>query len=114
MFMRLPLRSARRFAALLLLLGVMLGGTVDAVACEPVSEIAAATTAGYVPGDQHQLPGDNQHGDCVHGHCHHGVPTIPPLAEQSDLLRVRAEHTLSSTATLVSIPPDSLKRPPRA
>ena len=67
MFLRLPLGSARRFAALLLLLGVMLGGAVDAIACEPASEITAINAADAEPLGQKQLPDDERHGDCVHG-----------------------------------------------
>lgn len=38
----LPLGSAQRLAALLLLFGVMLGGGLDAIVCEPSTEIAVA------------------------------------------------------------------------
>ena len=114
MFLRLPLGSARRFAALLLLLGVMLGGAVDAIACEPASEITAINAADAEPLGQKQLPDDERHGDCIHGHCHHGGQLVAALDNSSELLIASAEHQPVGESRLASITLDSPKRPPRA
>ncbi|HEY6815614.1 MAG TPA: hypothetical protein VI168_08760 [Croceibacterium sp.] len=114
MVLRLRLGSARRFAALLLLLGVMLGGAVDAIACEPTAEIAAVEAASADPGSHEQLPDDDRHGACVHGHCHHGAQQVPQIAAAEDLPIVADQPVPSREHRLASITPDLLKRPPRA
>ena len=114
MFLRLPLGSARRFAALLLLLGVMLGGAVDAIACEPSNEITAVAAEAVEQGNHEQVPDDERHGDCVHGHCHHGAQQVTGAAFHADMLPRRAEHQPLDEQRLASITLDSLQRPPRA
>jgi hypothetical protein len=101
-------------AALLLLLGVMVGGTVDAVACEPTAEITAVAAAPADTGAPEQLPDDDRHGACVHGHCHHGAQQVPPVAAAEDLAIVADRPAPPGEPRLTSITPDSLKRPPRA
>jgi hypothetical protein len=114
MFLRLPLGSARRFAALLLLAGVMLGGAVDAIACEPTTEITAIAASSADHGNQEQLPDNDRHGVCVHGHCHHGAQQVPQIAIAEDLHVIATLPVPSGEQRLTSITPSSLKRPPRA
>jgi len=113
MFLRLPLRSARRFAAVFLLLGVMLGGAVDAIACEPTTEMTVAA-ASSDPGGHEQVPDSDRHGACVHGHCHHGTQQVPQMVT-AELLPIAVTLPVpSGEPRLTSITPGSLKRPPRA
>lgn len=115
MAFRLRLGSARRFAALFLLLGVMLGGAVDAVACEPRTEIAVVVAADSADTGNHQpLPDNDRHGACIHGHCHHGAQQVPQIAVAEDLPVVADLPEPSGEHRLISITPSSLKRPPRA
>ena len=114
MFLRLPLGSARRFAALLLLMGIMLGGGVDAIACEPSTEMAEISAAEAKQGDHQQPRGNERHGDCVHGHCHHGVSYVQAVAGAAGFLIAPVEHRQSGEPRLASITSNSLKRPPRA
>src|SRR5690606_29999513 len=62
----LPLGSARRLAALLLLLGVMLGGGFDAIVCEPSTEIAVAAVDSADHDSHQQGPDSDRHGGCIH------------------------------------------------
>jgi len=114
MFFRLPLGSARRFAALLLLLGIVFGGSVDAAACESADEIAEITALVSDHSGEQQLPDHSRHGACTHGHCHHGAQHVPPIIFQTDPLLAHAEYTPSGERRLGSIIPACLKRPPRA
>jgi hypothetical protein len=117
MVLRLPLGSVRRFAALLLLLGVLLGGAVDAIACEPATEAAAAVTkvtVGERQSGDDQLPRSDHGGVCTHGHCHHGVSAFQPVAAWADVTVYHEDHPLPRERHLASIVPDSLERPPRA
>lgn len=114
MFLRLRLGSARRFAALFLLLGVMLGGAVDAIACEPTTEMTAVAEAAAHPGDHEQLPDNERHGACVHGHCHHGAQQVPQIATAEPLPPLVVEPVPLGVRALTSTIPDTLKRPPRA
>ncbi|WP_156457696.1 hypothetical protein [Altererythrobacter sp. Root672] len=114
MFRLLSHGSARRFAALLLLLGVMLGGTVDVVACEPTTEISVLAVAGADEPSDHQIPGADHDGVCIHGHCHHGVPYIQQLTALTEVAAYHGDHPLPLDRILTSIDPDTLKRPPRA
>lgn len=104
-------------AVLLLLVGMLLGGTVDAIACEPATEVAAYVTSITVSKSQssdHKTPQSDHDGVCVHGHCHHGVSHVQPLATLIDLPAYNADHPLLLEHRLASIIPDALKRPPRA
>ena len=114
MFFRLPLGSARRFAALVLLLGVMLGGAVDAIACEPTTEMTAVAAHAADTDSGEQVPDTDRHGACVHGHCHHGAQQVPQVATAEELPLVAAPPVPSGERRLTSISPSSLKRPPRA
>lgn len=117
MVLRLPLGSVRRFAALLLMLGVLLGGAVDAIACEPETEAATSVTSvvvGEGQGGDHQQPKGDHDGVCIHGHCHHGVSAVQSVAALTDLPAYHADHPLPRERHLASIVPDALKRPPRA
>ena len=114
MFARIPLGSARRLLALLLLVGVMLGGSVDAIACEPINEAVAAVHAGTDQAGDHQVPGGDHEGACIHGHCHHGVPHLQDLAALAALPAYLVQHPLPGERRLASITADSPKRPPRA
>jgi len=114
MFSRLPLDSARRLAALLLLLGVMLGGTVDAVACEPTTEVTVLVIAVDDQDGDHQQPGGVHDSECIHGHCHHVVPIIQPTAVIGDVLGDLSNHPMPGDRRLASIDPNTLRRPPRA
>jgi len=114
MVLRLHLGSVRRFAALLLLIGVMLGGAVDAIACEPTGEMTAVAAASVDTHGHEQGPDNDRHGACIHGHCHHGAQQVPQIAAAEDLPLVVDEPVPSGEHRLTSIIPDSLKRPPRA
>ncbi len=114
MSLRLRLGSARRFAALFLLVGIMLGGAVDAIACEPTTEMSAVAEASAHPDSHEQLPDNEKHGACVHGHCHHGAQQVPQIATAEDLPTLTVEPVASGVRDLTSITPDSPKRPPRA
>ena len=114
MILRLPLGSVRRFAVLLLLLGVMFGGAVDAVACEPAFKTTAVAALEHEQRAPQESPDDQRHGDCVGNHCHHGAPTIPLLAEQSELPIMQGGHLVSGDSPLDSITADFPERPPRA
>jgi len=118
MLLRLRLGNVPHIAALLLLLGIVLGGAVDAAACEPDKEFAAVTAiVADTPADsgtRDEAPAKERHGECVHGHCHHGAQQVPSQVAQVDSPTVSVEHPVSGESVLVSLPPGSLKRPPRA
>ena len=117
MVLLLPLGSVRRFAALLLMLGVLLGGAVDAIACEPATEAATSVTSVALSesqGGDHQQPKSDHDGVCIHGHCHHGASAVQAVAVPADVPAYDADHPLPREHRLASIVPDTLKRPPRA
>jgi len=119
MILRFPLGGVRRFAALLLLLGVMLIGAVDAVACELDTEAVPSVTLvvgsdSQADGDHHRLPESGHDGVCIHGHCHHSVPHIQPVIALMDMPAYHADHPLPRENRLASLTSDPLKRPPRA
>ena len=117
MLVRFRLGTVPHLAALVLLLGIVLGGAVDAVACEPIIETAAVTAVAADaadPGSGDQAPGQERHADCIHGHCHHGAQQLPSLALQVVPPAVSVEHLSFGESSLASLSPSSLKRPPRA
>lgn len=110
-------QTAKRFSALLLLVAILLGGSVEAVACEPAP--SAATSAVFADqdmGSENDAPGgqSENHGLCAQGHCHHGpqalAETSPAVAIQptDEVRSAFLENTLDARVT------DALKRPPRA
>ena len=106
--------------ALLLVVAALLGGSVDAIACEPVAEAAISATEAMPPnadvthGDEQQVPEDERHGACIHGHCHHGVANVHSVAPPADRLIARVDHRPTGEHRLASITPVSPRRPPRA
>ena len=114
MLLRLRLGNVPHIAALLLLLSIVLGGAVDAVACESATETAAVTALAAEPGSQDEAPVKERHGDCIHGHCHHGAQQVPALAFQVVPPMVSVEHVAPGESDLASLSPGSPKRPPRA
>jgi hypothetical protein len=93
---------------------MMLGGTIDAVACEPAIETTTSAVALDSHSDEKQpLSGDHD-GVCVHGHCHHGVSTTQQAAVLGDVPAYHSDHPPGRDQSLASIVSDSLKRPPRA
>ena len=120
MLLRLRVGKVPHIAAFLLLLGIVLGGSVDAIACEPAAEMDAVTAmaadahASDDSGTPDEAPAKARHGECIHGHCHHGAQQVPSLVAQVDPPTVSVTHPVSGESVLVSLPPGSLKRPPRA
>lgn len=111
-------RSATAFrplAALFLLLAVLLGGAIEAAACEsePVA-FEQVDISSHDGGDQNPSGKTEQHGVCSHGHCHHS----PQLTNSSN----DAAQVLASTSThfgliklgLRQASPNLVKEPPRA
>ena len=114
--MSLPssLKRMRPFAALLLLLGAILGGTIDAAACEPVTETFVAVGAVESQPDTEKLPSGDRDGVCIHGHCHHGISHIETIALVGEEYAYHVDHPPWRDQSLASIVPDNLMRPPRA
>ena len=113
---RLGLDRMRPLVAVLLLLGVFLAGTVDAVACEPMVEEAshvASEAHDADGGGKDSSPGSEKHGLCSHGHCHHGGQLVQAVADESLALPVAEEYRPELAGTLHSSAYDGLKRPPR-
>lgn len=68
-------------AGLLLALAILLGGAVDAVACESEANTASVCTVDYEHADHGDREGEpDQHGTCPHGHCHHGSQHVRAFA----------------------------------
>lgn len=92
----------------------MLGGAVDAIACEPTTEMTVVAASADHGSDQRLPDNDGHGGACVHGHCHHGTQQVPQMVTVEDLPIVAALPSPSGGRRLTPITPEALKRPPRA
>lgn len=110
--------AGKRFSALLLLLAVLLGGAVEAMACEPAVSAAPYTAVAFDLDDG--LADDaaggqsEQHALCPHGHCHHGPQTFADSAPISLSQTVGGVRPVGRENKLEPRITDTLKRPPRA
>ena len=112
--LRLSLARMRHLVAVLLLFGAFFAGSVDAVACEPLFEEALHTTADAdESGGDKSAPDIEKHGLCAHGHCHHGVQFAQFDAAPDTAWPEATAFRATSSGPLMSIDPNSLKRPPR-
>lgn len=95
------------------MMGVLLGGAIDAAACEPESQTISLVDANV--GQQHQDSQDAGHGEgvCVHGHCHHCAQNAVRTAAVDAVMFLAAAPVAADQAILLSIVGSSLKRPPR-
>ena len=108
-------QTGRRSLALFLLLAVLLGGAVEAVACEPMDSSAVASAMSEPDSDK-DAPADQpeQHALCAHGHCHHGAqnfgntPSSPAFQPVETVLVRRPDN--APKLQIIDLP----KRPPRA
>ena len=111
-------RSAPAFrplAALFLLLAVLLGGTVEAAACEPAAVAFEQVDISSDGGDEQNPSGKtDQHGVCSHGHCHHCAQYIDSRSDAAPVLAVMATHFGLTRSGLVQARPKLIKEPPRA
>jgi hypothetical protein len=111
----LSLDCVRWLVAVLLLFGVFLAGSVDAVACEPLFEEAShMASAAHETGGKDSAPSTEKHGLCAHGHCHHGGQLVQADADVTTVLPATSEYRPDFAGPLHASPHDSLKRPPRA
>jgi hypothetical protein len=114
MLFGMSLEHMRRLVAVLLLCGVFLAGTVDAVACEPLFEEAShAAAAPEEHGGDKSTPGGEKHGLCAHGHCHHGGQLVQSEAAIGTVGLTATEYRTEPAGPLHSATLDSLQRPPR-
>jgi len=108
--------SFRGFAALLLLVGVMLGGAIDAAACEP--ELQASSFVDVHASEQDQDTQDqgtaDDDGACVHGHCHHGTSSLAKMQDIAAVGFTAAVPIATTQSGLVPVIGNTPKRPPRA
>lgn len=93
----------------------MLGGTVEAAACEPEAAIALGSASFDAHENEDQPSGQpERHGLCVHGHCHHGSQAITDHA-RLPAFEIPADVPISvSPKPLQPLLTDTPKRPPRA
>lgn len=109
--------TGKRFSTLLLLIAMLLGGAVEAVACEPAVSVtvAAEVSSDLDAGSDDEAPGSQteNHGLCAHGHCHHAPQALSDassaalLQPSSEVRSALRENILEPRMT------DALKRPPR-
>lgn len=108
--------SFRAFAALLLLVAVILGGAIDAAACEP--ELQASSFVDVHAAEQDQDTQDqgtaDDDGACVHGHCHHGAQSLAKYDLVPSVLFIAEVPTAVDQTNLVPVVGSTPKRPPRA
>ena len=111
-------RSAPAFrplAALFLLLAVLLGGTVEAAACEPAAVAFEQVDISSHDGDeQNSRDKADQHGVCAHGHCHHSPQLIDSSNDAAQVLAATAAHFGLTKRGLREARPKLIKEPPRA
>lgn len=112
----LRLAGRRSFAVLLLLLATVLGGAVEAAACEPEAAVAAASAQleMHADGDRPHSDGAEQHGMCVHGHCHHGSQALAEPSRVATFELAMAAPVSAFENVLEPLVGDTPKRPPRA
>lgn len=106
-------------AGLVLALAILLGGAVDAAACE--SEVNAASVCTV---DHEQVAHDDadhgdrdgerdQHGTCAHGHCHHGSQHVRALTGSNSVRISVGAHPPFAGAAILQAESDILTQPPR-
>lgn len=105
----------RPLAALFLLLAVLLGGTIEAAACEPEAVAFEQIDISSHDGDD-QNPGGKteQHGLCSHGHCHHSPQLIDSPNNAAPVLAATSTHFGLIKLGLRQASPNLVKEPPRA
>jgi|SRR5690606_40464428 len=105
----------RALLALLLLVGVMLGGALDAAACEPELHPASLAEVHIADEDQDPVDQERSEGDaCVHGHCHHGAQSPVKSQDVTTVMFVAIIPAAVDQTSLVPIQGVTPKRPPRA
>ncbi|HLV08328.1 MAG TPA: hypothetical protein VKY80_11700 [Croceibacterium sp.] len=109
--------AGRSVAVLLLLLAMVLGGAIEAAACEPEIAIASASASFDLnaDADENQPDGQpDQHGFCAHGHCHHGSQAIANNAQMSAYEWTFVLPAGVPDRALEPVVTDTPNRPPRA
>lgn len=110
-----PFARSRPLLALLLLLSVMIGGAVEAAACEPEWGHSTDVSSHVDGGDRQNSDQKREtHGTCVHGHCHHWPQFMRDEPAPSTIAASSAPHQGLAEARLTAIEGDTPKRPPRA
>ena len=103
----------RPLAALFLMLCVLLGGSIEAAACEPAAafeQIDIVSSDGDEPS-----PGEEtvQHGVCAHGHCHHSAQFIESQSDTALMAAAMATHFGLTSTGLGQTKSKLIKEPPR-
>jgi len=117
MLVRLPLVRFRPLAALLFLLALLLGGTLDAAACEPEFGFAEAAASAAVDGEHDGNGSDREPAPqdvCVHGHCHHCGQVVLSDEDAPAVPFAAVSPAHSPVPWLDPVTSDTPKRPPRA
>ena len=105
----------RPLAALFLLLAVLIGGTIEAAACEFEPAAFEQLDISSNDGDD-PSPGDStaKHGVCAHGHCHHGAQSIDSNSDTASIPAAASVHFRRAMPGLSEARLKLVKEPPRA
>lgn len=114
MQLRFSALNLRPFAALLILVALLMGSAIDAAACEPefVAHSQAEVSADG-SGEQDPAGKDKKHGVCAHGHCHHASQAVGHTAEAGAAIATPLILFGSPPAGLTGTLSSPPKQPPR-
>lgn len=116
---RLRLWTIRPLAAMLLVLALLVGGAVDAAACEFEDASQGSTSIAMADEQADESPtrdDEPRHdGDsgCVHGHCHHGAHSLIARGDAAPAVAMSDARYPSAPKRLIAVAPDIPKQPPR-
>jgi len=115
MQLRLSTLTFRPFAALLILVALLMGSAIDAAACEPEFVAHAQVEVAVDGADEQGSDSDDQdHAVCAHGHCHHGTQILGGSGAAADAPAPASitfgSHPDGLAGTSIPLP----KQPPRA
>ena len=101
---------------LALLLAILLGGAIEASACEPEFVPMAVVDAAAMQPSDHQDDGSQRetHAACSHGHCHHGNQLLRSgSADAASMVLSAGPHFIRVPVGMRQSAPDVVKEPPR-
>lgn len=116
MQLRFSALNLRPLAALLILVALLIGGSIDAVACEPeLTASAQVEAASDGPSNPKSDDKDEKYAACAHGHCHYcSNALVARTGDFADAFAAPAIHFGSREAGLTSTASSLPKPPPRA